>query len=92
MWEYSIPIGYDGGMPLPDKIIIELTRSEALVLFEYLRRCDDDDGKYVFVDQAEQRVIWDLEMAIQPQLDEVFAPNYGELLKAARDAIRDPVD
>jgi uncharacterized protein YdiU (UPF0061 family) len=77
-------------MTLPDKITIELTRAEALVLYEYLRRCDDDEGRYEFVDQAEQRAVWNLEMLVQPQLPEVFAPNYGALVKFARDAIRDP--
>ena len=76
-------------MPLPEKITIELTRKEALVLFEFLRRCDDE-GKYSFVDQAEQRVLWDLECALQPQLTEVFDPNYAELLKAAWAELRDP--
>lgn len=76
-------------MPLPAKITVELSRQEALVLFEYLRRCDDN-GEHVFADQAEQRVLWNLECVLQPQLVEVFAPNYGELLKAAWDELRDP--
>jgi hypothetical protein len=76
-------------MSLPDKITVELTRKEALVLYEYLRRRDDED-RYVFADQAEQRVLWNLEIALQPQLPEVFAPQYGELVKAAWAELRDP--
>ena len=75
-------------MSLSEKVTVELTRKEALVLFEFLRRCDDE-GRYAFADQAEQRVLWDLEIALQPQLIEVFDPNYGELLKAAWAEIRD---
>jgi ABC-type cobalt transport system substrate-binding protein len=74
-------------MTTPEKIIIELTRTEALVLFEFLRR-SDDAGNYAFVDQAEQRVLWDLECSLQPQLSEVFDPDYGEILKSAWMAIR----
>ncbi len=75
-------------MSLPEKVVVEFTRKEALVLFEFLRRCDDE-GKYAFADQAEQRVIWDLECALQPQLTEVFDPAYGQLLQAAWAEIRD---
>jgi hypothetical protein len=75
-------------MALPEKIAVELSRKEALVLFEFLRRCDDE-GKYEFADQAEQRVLWDLECALQPQLPEVFDPAYGVLLTLAWSDIRD---
>ncbi len=76
-------------MPPTETVSVELTRKQALVLFEFLRRCDDE-GRYAFADQAEQRVLWDLECALQPQLTEVFDPNYGELLKAAWAELRDP--
>ncbi len=76
-------------MPTTEKVTVELTRKQALVLFEFLRRCDDE-GRYAFVDQAEQRVLWDLECALEPQLTEVLDPDYGELLKAAWAELRDP--
>lgn len=76
-------------MTLPETITAEFTRKQALVLFEFLRRCDDE-GQYTFADQAEQRVLWDLECSLQPQLVEVFSPNYAELLKTAWAEIRDP--
>jgi hypothetical protein len=74
-------------MELPEKITVELTRAEALVLFEFLRRSDDAE-KYEFLDPAEQRVVWTLEGKIESQLVEVFDPNYGKLLSAAWDAVR----
>jgi len=70
-------------------ISIELSKKEALVLFEYLRRCDDQD-KYSFVDQAEERVLWTVEGALEKQLVEIFSPDYGKLLKEARGQGRDP--
>lgn len=72
----------------PLRITIELTNKEALVLFEYLRRCDDE-GKYHFVGQAEERVIWTLEGLLEKQLLEIFSPDYGKLLSEARDDVRD---
>jgi hypothetical protein len=74
-----------------DKITIELRRSDALVLFEFLRRCDEED-RYEFRDQAEQRVLWNLECALEPQLKEIFDPAYREIVKAAWDTIRDEYD
>lgn len=74
-----------------DKVRLELTRSEAIVLFEFLRR-SDDNRSHAFVDQAEQRVLWDLECALEPQLHEIFDPKYGEILKAAWSALRDEPD
>jgi hypothetical protein len=74
-----------------NKIAIELTPAESLVLFEFLaRNKGHDDDKLSIVDQSEQRVLWDLECVIEKQLEAVLAPNYDELLQAARAAIRDP--
>jgi hypothetical protein len=70
-------------MTLPDKITVELSRAEALVLFEYLRRCDDDGGQYAFIDQAEQRAVWNLECVVQRQLPEIFASNSASFVPAA---------
>ena len=72
----------------PDRITIELTNKEALVLFEYLRRCDDQ-GSYSFADQAEERILWTLEGKLESQLVEIFSPDYAKLLKEARDEVRD---
>lgn len=76
-------------MQTPENIAVGLTRNEALVLFEFLRRCDDDD-RYSFVDQAEQRVLWNVECLLEKQLAEIFSPAFGKIVEAARDAVRDP--
>jgi hypothetical protein len=70
------------------KITIEITGQEARVLFEYLRRCNDED-RYWFADQAEQRVLWDLECLLEKSVPEVFDPNYKERLRTAWTQLRD---
>jgi len=73
----------------PETITVELTNKEALVLFEFLHRCDDEDS-YSFVDQAEQRVLWKVEGILEKQLVEILSPDYNQLLREAREQVRDP--
>ena len=75
-------------MLTPDKITIELSNTEALVLFEFLHRFDDEDN-YVFADQAEERVLWNVECLLEKQLVEIFSPDYERLLAEAREQVRD---
>ena len=75
-------------MPSPSSITIELSNDEALVLFEFLSRFDEE-GNYSFQDQAEQRVLWDLACILEKQIVELFSPHYDEALKAAREKVRD---
>ena len=70
-----------------DKILVELTRSEAVVLFEFLARSGEKEG-YSIADHAEQRVLWNLENSLESQLWEILDPKYDEILNAARSAIR----
>lgn len=72
----------------PKSIAIELTNKEALVLFEFLRRLDDE-GNYSFADQAEERVLWTIEGILEKQLVEILSPEYNRLLKEAREQVRD---
>jgi hypothetical protein len=78
-------------MPSPGKIAIELSNKEALVLFEFLNRFDEEDA-YPFADQAEQRVLWVLEGMLEKQLVEILSPHYDKLLAEAREQVRDPLD
>lgn len=73
------------------KIPLELTSQQALVLFEFLRRVDETE-ELRFEDQAEERVLWDLEIMIQPQLVEITSPGYLEYLYEAREAVRDSAE
>ncbi len=72
-----------------DKVRLELTPDEALVLFELLSRYSDTDT-FTIEDQAEQRALWDLCCLLERELAEPFRPDYIQLLQEARDRLRDP--
>jgi hypothetical protein len=65
-----------------DSVTIELPKNRALVLYEFLRRCDDK-GEYTFAHPAEQRVVWDLEIALQPKPAVLCDTNYLKMVQAA---------
>ena len=46
------------------KISIDFSEEEVLVLFEWLHRLNES-SEAPFIDQAEQRVAWDLEAALE---------------------------
>lgn len=58
--------------------------------FEWISRFNET-GLPAFVDQAEQRVLWNLEADLESQLTEPFAADLDARLSAARSAIRDAV-
>jgi hypothetical protein len=70
------------------KISIELTEDEVLVLGDWLHRIIKSPSG-LFEDQAEQRVVWDLDASLESANPVIFASDYGERLQAARDRIRD---
>jgi hypothetical protein len=45
-----------------------------------------------FEDQAEQRVLWDLEASLEKHLIAPFRADYRSQVKAARDRVRDAAD
>ena len=71
-----------------DGIALELSREEALVLFEWLTRFDHT-GDAAFVDRAEERVLWDLHARLEAVLVEPLDSRYEELLALARAKMRD---
>jgi hypothetical protein len=73
-----------------DSVNILLTSDDALVLFEWLARFNKAEGE--FADQAEQRVLWDLEAQLESSLVAPLRPDYNAILAAARDRIRDSTD
>lgn len=72
-----------------DSLPLTLGRDEALVLFEWITQLNKRDDMR-FVDQSEQRVLWDLEARLESALAEPFSGDYDKLLAAARDRVRDP--
>lgn len=74
-----------------DRVRIDLSSDEALVLYDWVCRTNNrTDG--LFQDQAEQRVLWDVEAMLERHLVEPFRDDYDALLAAARDRVRDPVE
>ena len=65
------------------KVALELTVDEALVLFEWLSRLNQNEN-VAFEDAAEQRVLFDLESKLESSLTAPLEPNYKEQLAEAR--------
>lgn len=73
-----------------DDVTINLTRDEAIVLFEFLTRYSNGSGELRVVDQAEQRVLWDIQAILESTLPEpINNPRYEERVARARSAVRD---
>lgn len=72
-----------------NEINFKLTRNESLVLFEFLRRIDEQDDLNIFVDQAEERILWDIESKLEENLDEIFNKDYLNIIQKAREDVRD---
>jgi hypothetical protein len=70
------------------RVKIELTSDVALVLYDWLcrfnQRTDTD-----FADQAEERVLFDLEAMLEKALVAPLQSNYADLLAHARLKVRD---
>ena len=66
---------------------LQLTAGEALVLFEWLAAANGS-GELV-VDEAERRVLCDLESQLETKLVEPFLPGYRALVDEAKSIARD---
>ncbi len=71
------------------EITLSLTKDEALVLFEFLARFNEKDHENLFEDQAEQKMLWIIEGQLQKILVEPFKSDYIEIIKEARNRLRD---
>jgi hypothetical protein len=69
-------------------VSLQLTRAEALVLFDWLTR-EDAARSLPIEDPAEQQVLWRIEGQLETKLLEPLAPNYREAVAAARLAVAD---
>lgn len=74
-----------------EQVELKLTKDEALVLFEFVSRFSDKD-KLEIVDQAEQRVLWNVCCLIEKQLVEPFSADYLAIIERARNKVRDRVE
>ena len=71
-----------------EKVILELSNDEALILFEWIKRFNEQDNQE-FEDQAEERVLWNLEALLEKSLTTPFDRDYKALLNEARGRVRD---
>jgi len=72
---------------MSDAVAIQLTPDEALVVFDWLSRFNES-GDGTFRDQAEQRVLWDIQAALESSLVAPLDPQYDRILAAAREQVR----
>ncbi|MDO5737322.1 MAG: hypothetical protein Q4P15_12695 [Propionibacteriaceae bacterium] len=61
--------------------MVALTADEALVLLDWLSRHDEADD--LPHSESEQRVLWNLEAALEKVVPEIFEPNYRVLVEQA---------
>lgn len=67
------------------KITLKLSQSEALVLFDWLARFNEDMNGGM--DEAEQRILFDLESQLESILPEPLANDYKMLIEQAKNEI-----
>jgi hypothetical protein len=73
-----------------EKVLVELTQPEALVLFELLARWTERGSGDIHLDyQAEQRVLWDILAKLESALAEPLMPDYQDRLTQARQRVQD---
>lgn len=74
------------------KVSIEFSNDEILVLSELLHRINSENILHDFFhDQAEERILWDLESALERNISSVINGDYLTDLHNARKNIRDSV-
>lgn len=65
-----------------------ISNDEALVLLDFLARFNETEHSDIFEDKAEQQTLWVLERQLEKQLVEPFKPDYKDIIKVARNKIR----
>lgn len=73
---------------MEEKVRIDLSKDEAIVLFEFLSRFSDDKTLQI-VHQAEERVLWNMCCDLEKALAEPFLEEYSTILEKARSKVRD---
>ncbi len=74
---------------MAEKVTIELSKDEALVLFDFLGRFNQNSNESVFEHEAEQKALWNVEALLEKVLAEPFMPNYRDIIKQSRENIHD---
>lgn len=71
---------------MDDKVRLELSRDQALVLFEWLAR-SDDQRSLATAHEAEQIVLWVLEGELERALTIQLSPEYEQCVVEARERV-----
>jgi hypothetical protein len=71
-----------------EAVVLKLSDDQALVLFDWLARFNQK-GDQSFEDQAEQRVLYDVESMLEKALTASLDPRYVSLVADARARVRD---
>jgi len=71
-----------------EDIAVTLTKDEAWVLFEFVRRFSNSD-KLSIDDQAEERALWNLCCTLEKSLHQEGDIEYDQFIKECRDRLRD---
>lgn len=71
------------------EVSLKLSNDEALVLLEWLSSLNEKEDFSLFQDQAEQRVLFDLEAQLEKIISGTFEENYADILSKARQRVRD---
>ncbi len=73
---------------MSDELAISMSSDTALVLLSLVARLNEGD-EIAFEDQAEQRVLWDLEALLESVVAATVVSDYANRLRQARDRVRD---
>jgi hypothetical protein len=73
-----------------EAITVELTKAEALVLFEWLSRTEEARFS-IIEDPAEDEVLSRVQGQLETTLVEPFAQNYQDLLARARKEVKESI-
>lgn len=75
-----------------NKMYLKLSEDEAIILLDWLSRFNECDHVALFQDQAEERVLFDLEAILEKSMNEILDVDYKDKLLRAREQIRDRMD
>ena len=67
------------------EINLNISKDEALVLFEWLAKFNDDNS--IAMHPVEQQVLFNLECILEKELSEPLGENYHEIVASSRERI-----
>lgn len=71
------------------QVVFELSKEEAIVLFDWLTRFNEIENIELFNDESEKRVLFDMESLLERELTEPLKSNYLEILLKARNKLKE---